>query len=194
MGEHSCEREVIILCFPEVMHFLRNNRILRSQIIWLCLLPTFLLLSRCDHGLNPNEAANNIASTPGFGGIVRIVSALPPPDSLRDLRVVAFRNYPPKDIVLEVATKQAVFTDSTLNFKDKVISYKIQQAEVIGEFKYVVVAQQYGANILTDWRVVGVYTITSDVTKPSSIMIPTGTFLNNINMDVDFYNLPPQPF
>lgn len=176
------------------MHFLRNERMRYSRINWIIALPILLLLSRCDNGLDPNQAANNIASTPGFGGIVRIVSALPPPDSLRDLRVVAFRNYPPKDIVLEVATKQAVFTDSTLNFKDKIISYKIQQAEVTGEFKYVVVAQQYGTNILTDWRVVGVYTITSDVTKPASINIPAGTFLNNINMDVDFYNLPPQPF
>ena len=194
MGEHSCKREVIILYSPDAIHFHRNNRMLRSRINWIFLIPTLFLLSRCDPGLDPNEAANNIASTPGFGGIVRIVSALPPTDSLRDLRVVAFRNYPPKDIVLEVATKQAVFTDSTLNFKDKIISYKIQQAEVIGEFKYVVVAQQYGANILTDWRVVAVYTITSDITKPASINIPAGIFLNNINMDVDFYNLPPQPF
>jgi hypothetical protein len=41
---------------------------------------------------------------------------------------------------------------------------------------------------------VGVYTVTGDFTKPSPIDLGEGRFLRGIDVDVDFINLPPQPF
>jgi hypothetical protein len=168
---------------------LRTTIVRNIPILFLII----LLLPGCaDHGLSPSDSDSD--KLPGFGGVIRVKSQLPPSDSLRDLRVVAFRNYPPLNIVLDVASKKAVFTDTTIVIKGDISSYRIQNSDAIGEFKYVVVAQQFGPNIFTDWRVVGVYTTTMDVTKPSSISVPLGTFLSAIDIDVDFYNPPPQPF
>ncbi len=149
-----------------------------------------LLLAGCGEGLSPNDAAE----MPGFGGTIRIVSAWPPADSVKDLRVVAFRNYPPQNLVLEVTQGTAVYTDSSLATFRPQIDYAIRRSTVTGAFQYIVVAQQYGSNLFADWRVVGVYSLTGDKTRPGAITIPQGKFLQGIDIPVDFYNLPPQPF
>jgi hypothetical protein len=64
----------------------------------------------------------------------------------------------------------------------------------MGTFAYVAVAWQFGPNIQSDWRAVGVYTATGDVTRPTPITIYNGRFTDGIDITVDFKNLPPQPF
>lgn len=154
------------------------------------LLSTLFFFIGCDHGISPTSESVE----PGFGGTIRVISPWPPADSIRDLRVVAFRNYPPQNILVEVSSGNAVFSDSTLTSREKIIPYKIQQSKVTGTFQYVVLAQQYGSNVFTDWRAVGVYSPTNDPTKPGSITVPQNTFLPNIDITVDFTKLPPQTF
>lgn len=149
-----------------------------------------ILLAGCDHGLSPNDAAEE----PGFGGTITLLSSWPPADSVKDLRVVAFRNYPPQNLVLEITQGTAVYTDTTLLPLRARIAYAIRKSTVTGPFQYIVVAQQYGNNIFSDWRVVGVFSLVNDKTRPGAIDIPQGRFLTGIDIPVDFYNLPPQPF
>ena len=61
------------------------------------------------------------------------------------------------------------------------------------ELKYIVVALQTNTNIFNQ-HVVGVYTISGDKNNPSWIKVEKGESFNNINIEVDFENLPPQPF
>ena len=159
--------------------------------IVVLIIPHLFFFSGCEnHGLSPNDAS----ADPGFGGIITFISALPPSDSLKDLRVVAFRNYPPQNIILDVTSGKAVYTDSTIAQTSVTVRYQIQNSNTIGMFKYIVVVQQYGTNIFTDWRVVGVYSKINDKTVPGSIEISGNSFLDHIDIPVDFYNLPPQPF
>ena len=147
-------------------------------------------LSACeDHGLQPiSESA-----TPGFSGVIRIRSVWPPADSVRDLRIAAFRRYPPQDILTEVVSGTAVFSEE-LPYGVDSIPYRVQSEAMNGVYGYVVVAQNYGPDPFQQWKAVGVYTLSGDVTVPSGIDLGTGRFLRGIDVEVDFINLPPQPF
>ncbi len=150
----------------------------------------FLVSAACeDHGLSPISTTE----TPGFSGTIRIRSTWPPQDSVRDFRIAAFRNYPPKDILTEIIGGSAIFSDE-LPYGEDTIEYRIQSETLSGIFAYVVVAQNYGPDPFKQWRAVGVYTVTGDVNSPTGIDLGTGRFLRNIDIDVDFSNLPPQPF
>lgn len=164
------------------MHLVRKIALFVAAVV-------FLLPGGCDHGLSPLAAGVD----PGLSGTLHIRSSWPPQDSVRDLRVVAFRNYPPKDILSEVVNQSAVFSEE-LPYGEMEISYIITAEALAGIFKYVAVAQNYGDDVFQDWRAVGVYTMTGDVHVPSVVDLADGTFVRGIDIDVDFYNLPPQPF
>ncbi len=148
-----------------------------------------ILLASCDHGLDPALAD----SDPGFGGTVRVDGAWPPEDSVRQLRVVAFRNYPPSDILAEVLGGTAVYSDE-LPYGETEIVYTQQDESLNGAFQYVVVAQNYGDDLFADWQVVGVYTRSGNVEEPSPIDLGAGSYVGDVDISVDFYDLPPQPF
>ena len=65
---------------------------------------------------------------------------------------------------------------------------ELQVAEVA-----VVAALRYGDNIMADWRVIGLYT-TGDVNIPTPLDLTGNSARHDINITVDFANLPPQPF
>lgn len=159
---------------------------------WLMLAAVVLLLfaSACeDHGLLPPTEM----TIPGFSGTLHIRGTWPPQDSVRDLRVAAFRNYPPKDLLSEVLGGSAVFSDGLPHGMDS-IAYRVQAEALRGVFAYVVVAQNYGPDPFQHWRAVGVYTVSGDVRAPSPIDVGGGRFLRDIDITVDFIDLPPQPF
>lgn len=172
---------------------IRNSRTYHSMSSPVLLLVALLLhgmLSACeDHGLAPATQSES----PGFSGIIRVRSAWPPQDSVRDLRIAAFRTYPPKDILSEVLSGTTVFSEE-LPYGVDSLSYRVQADALSGSFAYVVVAQNYGPDPFKEWRAVGVYTITGDFTMPSPIDLAEGRFLRGIDVEVDFINLPPQPF
>ncbi len=157
----------------------------------LFLLMTFsLFLFGCNHGLAP------ITVQPGFGGTVRFVSAWPPADSVLNLRVVAFRDYPPQNIITEVTSGSAlvyppIAASSLPTFVDSVTySFTLDSAST---FKYLAVVMQYGSNILQDWEVVGAYGYSHGAGTPKQVIVSQNNFLNGIDFDVDFKNLPPNP-
>ena len=65
-----------------------------------------------------------------------------------------------------------------------------------GYYAYVVVAQQYGEVVTEDWRAVGQYDTTGTGTDsiPTAVTVLENNIMENIDIEVDFYNLPPQPF
>ncbi len=156
----------------------------------ILLLAAMVYILGCDEGLAPDPVGTE---TPGLGGVLTVVSAWPPADSVRDLRIVAFRKYPPADILTEVLGGTALFSDP-LEYQNNSQSWRIVLEGLKGEFEYIVAAQQYGSNLFQDWRVVGVYTRSGDVNQPSSVDLGQGRYVGNIDIRVDFNNLPPQPF
>jgi len=144
------------------------------------------LLTACDHGLAPPPPVK-----PGFGGRIAYKGTWPPADSIKLLAVVAFKHYPPSNIAGDVLSGEALF-DTALARNVEVQDYRIFSEP--GRFEFVVVAQQYGPNIFTDWRIIGVYSDDPERRIPKAVVIPPETFVSNVNISVDFDNLPPQLF
>ena len=63
-----------------------------------------------------------------------------------------------------------------------------------GVYEYVVVAQQFGSNISLDWLAAGQYDTVLTDPLPTTIIVEAGIVLDNINIEVDFNDLPVQPF
>jgi hypothetical protein len=150
-----------------------------------------LLLAACGNGLEPTNTGTQTMT--GFRGKITVVSSWPSGDSLVNLRVVAFRNYPPASVLQDFLDGKLEFSDALqTNVQEQ--EYTIQKDSLSGTFKYIVVAQQYGANPYENWKVVGVYSAPGTKWMPQQLTLQKGSIEDNVDIEVDFYNLPPQPF
>ncbi len=161
----------------------------RLAALFLCGLVS--VLSACDGGLEPAEK-------PLISGMITFKggnSSWPPADSVREVRIVAFRVYPPQDIISEVLNERAYFTQQSLPLFGDTASYTIELPNPAPDhIAAVVAALRYGDNIMADWRVIGLYSTSGDNSTPSPLNLVDQPSNRNINITVDFDNLPPQPF
>jgi hypothetical protein len=149
----------------------------------------------CESGLEPiSSTATYMRGTISYTGDS---TTFPRKDSLLDLRVVAFREIPrDTNVLLTILSGNAVFTsqsllDLTSYNLDIVIPDSLANNGVT--YKYICVAQRYGANINSDWRVVSIYSTTGN-NEPASINFKRGTQRSNVNFTIDWRKIPPQPF
>ena len=158
----------------------------------LILFIAIIFLYECDHGLEPFSGSTSDIT--GISGLITYTN-WPPADSLFELRLVVFRNYPPTNIVAELLNQRAIvypaLADSSLPYFVDTTSFILELSE--DTYEYIVVAQQYGPDLYADWRVVGQYDTDPDP-LPSSIRIKKGVLLENIDINVDFDNPPDQVF
>ena len=165
-----------------------------------CLL--LLLWSGCDTGLAP------LYEPSGFSGVLRFKN-WPQPDSIRDLRIVAFTNFPSDSAGILTSLVQgkaivypAVGTSGLLGpgwvyrFSDSLqFSFTTENSTLqIGNYEYVVVAFQYGPNILTDWAPAAVYTTQPNSFTPAPIRVLLHRVIPDIDFTVDFTKPPPKPW
>ncbi|MES2764489.1 MAG: hypothetical protein V4642_01370 [Bacteroidota bacterium] len=150
--------------------------------IFLC---SCLLYSGCTGGLDPTNAPT-VSKISGTVTFVGGPDAWPPADSLIDLRVAAFKKYPPETVKGDA--------EQRLNYRVQSQNYSLEIGSVPVEFPYIVVMQQFANDVDKDWRVIGVYTSSGDVNFPSAVKIDEGQIFSNIDIIVNFSNLPPNPF
>lgn len=152
-----------------------------------------MLILSCDGGLEPPSSPQMLGT---MSGLITYHN-WPPLDSLKDLRLVAFRNFPPRDIATEVLQGRAMvyppLGDSALVpfFVD---SLRFLFTLPTGTYKYIAVAQQFGPGVTTDWRAVGQFDLDSNLVIPSPVEIMVNDTTEGININVDFRNPPPPPF
>lgn len=146
----------------------------------------------CQEGLDPTQNQNIESFIKGNVVVISGRDSWPPVDSVLELRVVGFKNYPPKDIIGEIMNGEAFFTDSLPRFIDTIpFSLKIDKPPV--ELRYIVCALRYGS--ILEWKVVGVFSDDTSYERiPKSIFVPKGRVFEGILIYVDFYHLPQQPF
>ncbi len=168
-----------------------NSKLERTILIWVCACVLSLLGICCEQGLAPPDT-HTTAKPHGISGILRF-SHWPPADSVHDLRVAALQRYPVQDILGEVLAGRAQYTGQLPYGVDTLVYKLVLDPLPAGTFPFICVAQQYGPNIQTDWRVVGEYYTNNDTTKPGSVIVPPDSIVPNINMTVDFQHVPPQP-
>jgi hypothetical protein len=160
----------------------------------LCLALALLLLG-CSGGLDPTELPPQ-ASISGRLIVRGGTQSYPPRDSLFDLRVVAFRTIP-KDssIIAAVLGGEAYFTQTSV-IDSSSYSITIPLTGNVPEplrLEYIAVAQQYGPNVFSDWRVVGVYS-EDTLWTPKAVVLTRGVHRTDVDITIDFQNPPPQPF
>jgi hypothetical protein len=152
------------------------------------------IMASCDHGLQPTD--KNESEVTGISGMITYRN-WPPPDSLKDLRLVVFKYYPPDNILNEVFNGNAVvypgLSESGLPTEGVESTTYVLPLEP-GIYEYVVVAQQFGPNVLKDWQAAGHYQDASTDPNPKPVLITEGELLQHIDIHVDFKNLPLQPF
>ena len=163
-----------------------------KQAILLFVVILFLFFS-CNHGLTPVE--ENPGDLTGISGTI-FYSSWSAADSIYNLRLVVFKNYPPANILTEVLTGQAIVYPALdqEGLSHPVTSTEYQLELAPGSYAYVVVAQQFGPNVQRDWRAVGQFDTTVSDSLPTAITIGEGELLKNIDINVDFTKLLPQPF
>lgn len=160
------------------------------------LLACALLYAGCDTGLTPLDEPS------GISGVIRFTN-WPPPDSCRQIRLVAFEAYPADsaNILLALINGKATVFPATLTgtgldrFVDS-LSYEWVTKNTnlqVKKYDYFVVAWQYGPNILSDWAPAGVYSTVplSNVPAPVRVLLHR---LARVDVSVDFHNPPPKPW
>jgi hypothetical protein len=167
-----------------------------KYVNWIIICSSIIALTvifGCDGGLEPEK--KEVVDTKGYiSGHVHFMDSgetWPPRDSVVELRVVAFKNYPPGNILAELFAGNAVYSDTLELFVDSA-SFEIVIEKPPVEYKYIVAAQRYNDS-LTAWKAIGVYSLDGNPENPRQISVESGkTYPTDIY--VDFNKLPPQPF
>lgn len=159
-------------------------------------------LMQCTGGIDPADYTGSAL----IKGKVRYVRGsgsqnFPSKDSLFDLRVVAFKMIPrDTNLVQTLANGEAFFSASLLDstFSAEIpFSFEVPQSQIADSsvmLQYIAVGQQYGANIFSDWRVVGLYSTGDSLFTPKALRATPGLFIDTMTINVDFLKIPPQPF
>jgi len=159
-------------------------------------LMVFTLLCSCDHGIAPGPLQSS-----GFSGKVNFISEWP--DSIKRSFIVVFENPLLSDSDFTVFNLRFLSREIPLGVESH--SFSSLDSSYIppspgpfppGSYAYVAVVQQSTDELSLarkDWIVSGVYYKQGDSTNPGVMVIPEETFVRNINIIVDFNNLPPQP-
>ncbi|MBX3043567.1 MAG: hypothetical protein KIT33_03360 [Candidatus Kapabacteria bacterium] len=166
--------------------------IIINKILSLIFSVTILfIVSSCDGGLAPRKESDKSV----LNGKIKFVKGndnWPPEDSVFAIRAAAFKEMPDSNIILAILGGNAYFTGESLPMYQDSINFTFDITEAPVNLVYIVAVWQYTPDILSQ-RVIGVYTETGDKTKASQLMIEKGNTYN-IEIEVDFDDLPPMPF
>jgi hypothetical protein len=148
-----------------------------------------LLFYACDHGIGPKEKQTGISGTIYYKN-------WPPVVELINLKLIVFKNFPPGNIINEVLSGEAIVYPEDLSTS---LPINVDSTEFIlemdsGTYEYIVVAQQYGLDVYSNWRAVGHYDLTPLDSLPTEINVIEDELLQNLYIYVDFDSLPIQPF
>jgi hypothetical protein len=155
-----------------------------------------LVCAGCDSELGP------LAGASGFSGTIRFKN-WPSADSIHDMRIVVFETYPSDSagilatllaghgaVYPAIGTKFPAFVDSLPYVFTTTDGTNLQ----VKSYEYVIVAQQFGPNVLADWRPVGVYPALPGSFIPEPVRVILHHVIPGIDIRVDFQNPPPKPW
>jgi hypothetical protein len=163
--------------------------------------PVLLLLfvlTSCEQGLAPESPPQQGTSDHGIAGTIYFQN-WPPPDSVKNLAIVAFREYPQGDLLSEVLRQNPPF----ILISPPDIPYGASDTAYIlvfdssppGMYEYIAIGQRFGPELFNSnhWRVAGVYYSPGDTTQPGSVLVSENIIVQGIDIYVDFNNPPPPP-
>lgn len=158
-----------------------------------------ILVFGCDKGLSP-PVPEKIDQ--GIAGVIYYKGNFP--DSLKEHRLIAAKMYRKYRSINEILNLILTGSDSIQIFppiaspslplyKIDSLSYRFSLPPAI--YKYIAIVQTTGALMdSTKWKIVGVYTEQVDTFQPGTVEVKLGQYVEEVNINVDYNNLPPQPF
>jgi hypothetical protein len=168
----------------------------RGMFSGMLLGAVLFLFAGCDSELGP------LAGATGFSGMIRFRN-WPSADSVHDMRLVVFETYPSDSagilatllaghgaVYPAIGTKFPAFVDSLPYTFTTTDGTNLQ----VQSYEYVIVAQQFGPNVLADWRPVGVYPAVTGSFIPAPVRVILHHVIAGIDIQVDFQNPPPKPW
>ena len=169
----------------------------RSHFVVIHISLFLLVTFGCNTGLEPSNQPS------GFRGVIRFRN-WPAQDSVQNLQIVAFENLPTdsSNILLTVVLERRAAAFPGLNarlprFVDSV-AFEFTTNNGIGlkltNYEYIIVAQQYGPNVFTDWRPAGVFAVLPNSFDPKPLRVLLHRITPNVDIQVDFNNPPPRPW
>ncbi len=172
---------------------------MKKLFLILILVSLIFTTNSCDKGIEPNPPPVSSSEKTGFGGTVTFNGTWP--DSVKLTLLVIFKNQLVTDqdfglpnLSFVVGSISNGTTEYIYNSDDN--SYSSLFTLQPGQYNYVVVAQSTKETISLDrkdWFIAGVYCVNGDQSQPVSLIIDEGKRTQDININVDFNNPPPQP-
>jgi len=163
-------------------------------VLLLGFLSTFILIS-CDKGIEPLE----VVGPSGFEG--KIIFEGSWPEGIKRTHLVVFKE--PIKTVDDFFLPNLSFVVDSIPYGTKEFNYNSIDNPfssifkfAAGNYKYVVVAQSKTPEITfnrADWTVVGVYCESGNQASPKTMIVLPGKIANDVNINVNFQNPPPQP-
>jgi hypothetical protein len=154
---------------------------------------SFLLIS-CDGGLTlPPDVE------PGIVGTMVVSGPWPPEDSVKTLWLFASQIFPidSSKVVTGILDGRIVVYPSLLeSLPYNVSTQPFQMALPPSRYLYIGVLQRHGDNLFdpASYRVVGVLWDEENPTEPRALTVRDFEVISGLAIQIDFYNLPPQPF
>jgi hypothetical protein len=174
------------------------TRLLRFGL--LVFAPALLFLS-CGKAFDSGLAPLNDPS--GFSGRVTFKNWSAATNVI-EMRLLVFKEFPAdsSQILNTLLNRQAFFYprfgEKGFNqFHEDVVDYVFSDDNApldLGVYKYVLVAYRYDLLDYSKWRPAGLYTLTPGTFDYSPVNVLLHKITPNINIDVDFNNLPPKPW
>ncbi len=147
-----------------------------------------LFLLSCQEGVSPDDGQKESF----LSGKIIIVSgkeSWPPPDSSKELRIIVVPQYPPYNIFADILEGRAYLSDTLPRFVDTITySTKIQRTPM--PEAYILASLRFGT--ISQQRMIGFYKSNQESKVPDKLYIGKGIHLKNLNIFVDFKNLPEQ--
>ncbi|MFH1049806.1 MAG: hypothetical protein V1779_02620 [bacterium] len=168
------------------------NYTYRISVIFL-----YIILSSCQEGLKPDEY-EEVPTTSYLTGTIEFIGGkekFPDSSEVFGIYVAAFKQLP-KDssgIVAEILKGNVYLKFESLPYPADSSEFSLEIKDAPVNIEYLAVSMQTDSVKIDAQKIIGVYTITEDNTKPSNIQIEKGKTYN-VRIKVDWDSLPPQPF
>lgn len=154
---------------------------------------TFLFYLSCGEGIEPLPEI----AEPEFAGKITFIGEWPQ-DSVRT-HIVLFKEALEDSSDFNIVNLGFISTeipDGTAEFFYNTVDNSVLGEIEAREYAYLAVAQSATESLSLlrkDWFVIGVYCNETDLVCTGRIEIPSGAYLQNIDIVCDFNNPPPQP-
>ncbi|MEX1139310.1 MAG: hypothetical protein WEB33_06515 [Bacteroidota bacterium] len=159
----------------------------------LFLFSLLIIFLSCDGGLTlPPDVQ------PGIEGTITLSGSWPPEDSVKSLWIFASQIFPldsSKVVAGIIDGRISIYPSVTETLPYNVSPQQFNMPLLPGTYFYIGVLQRHGdlAN-LDSYDVVGVLRDDVNPMNPRSISVGDFQVISGLAIQIDFYNLPPQPF